>query len=70
MRLAGRLVAVAAFSGVWWFITRSPLVGWVTLGVGTVQVIQDRESAKMRFDGLIITSLVIAVANLYLERLR
>jgi hypothetical protein len=69
MKHVGRLLAVGAFSGAWWFITRSPMVGLVTLGVGTVQVIQERDAPRMRFEGVILTSLVIAVANLYMERM-
>jgi len=70
MRLVGRLLVVGAFTAAWWFITRSPMVGLVTLGVGALQVIQERDAPRMRFDGLILTGLVMAVANLYSERMR
>jgi len=68
--LAGRLLFVAALAAIWWVITQSTMVTACTLAVGSMRVIQDRRSPTLPLDGLILSSVVVAVGNLYLERLR
>ena len=69
MRLAGRLLVVALLAATWWGITHSPMVAACTLGIGAMRVIQERRESRLPFDGLLLMSVIVAVANLYLERL-
>ena len=68
--LAMKLLVVAILAAAWWVITRSTMVTACTLATGSMLVIQRRHAPGVPFDSLVLGSVVLAVANLYLERIR